>query len=280
MSPRKITNVSYDYRDQVVVITGGARGQGRAHALAFAAAGADIVVADIAAPMPSVPYSLATPQDLEQIAAEVRATGRQCLAIVCDVRDSRQVRSMITQAVTKFGRIDILINNAGMESLPTVAEMTEEHWDEMLDTHLKGTFLCSKYASAHMIPAGRGRILATGSTLSVVGGPDQAHYSAAKHGMVGFAKSLAIELAPHGITVNVVCPGGVDTPLVSGLLASIGERGDVEGLNEIGGPFNLFDPTAMLDAQEITHAMMWLASDAAAFVTGAVLMVDAGFTIK
>jgi NAD(P)-dependent dehydrogenase (short-subunit alcohol dehydrogenase family) len=196
------------------------------------------------------------------------------------VRDGAQVQAMVGAAIEEFGKIDILINNAGMESLPTVQEMTEQQWDEMIDTHLKGTFLCSKYASAHMIGAKRGRIITTGSTLSVVGAPEQAHYSAAKHGMVGFSKSLAIELAPHGITVNVVCPGGIDTPLVSGLLASLGDRTDVEGLNDVGGPFNLFDPAAMLEPEDITSAMLWLASDAAAFVTGAVLVVDAGFTIK
>lgn len=280
MSPRTIANVSYDFSDHVVLVTGAGRGQGRAHAQAFAAAGADVVAADIAAPVATAPYELSSPDDLERTAELVRATGARCLPVVCDVRDCAQVQAMVAAAIERFGKIDVLINNAGIESLPTVQDMTEQHWDDMINTHLKGTFLCSKYVSAHMIVAGRGRILSTGSTLSVVGGPEQAHYSAAKHGMVGFSKSLAIELAPHGITVNVVCPGGLDTPMVAGLLASLGDRHDVEGLNEIGGPFNLFDPTAMLEPEEITRAMLWLASDAAAYVTGAVLVVDAGFTIK
>jgi NAD(P)-dependent dehydrogenase (short-subunit alcohol dehydrogenase family) len=144
---------------------------------------------------------------------------------------------------------------------------------------MKGAFLCSKYVSAHMIQKRRGRIITTGSTASTMGMPRQAHYCAAKHGVVGFSRGLALELAEYGITVNVVCPGGIDTPMVAGLLEDRNSEW-LEKLPELVGPFNLFDPEAMLDAQEITNAMLWLASDAAKFVTGSSLTVDAGFTIK
>jgi SDR family mycofactocin-dependent oxidoreductase len=276
---RDVGNVTYDFSGEVVLITGAGRGQGKNHALNFAKAGADLVIADIGQSLDSIPYPLASSEDLNEVAAEVEALGVKCQAAICDVRDSRQVQVMVDDAIAEYGKIDVLINNAGVESLPTVAEMTEEAWDEMIDTMLKGCFLCSKAVSAHMIEKRKGKIITTGSTASTMGMPRQAHYCAAKHGVVGFSKSLAIELAEYGINVNVVCPGGIDTPMVEGLL-NCREAEWMEKLPEIVGPFNLFNPEEMLDTQEITNAMMWLASDAAKFVTGSSLTVDAGFTIK
>ena len=280
MSPRTITNVSYDFRGKVVLITGGGRGQGRAHALAFAAAGADVAICDIGeAEVDTVPYGLATGEDINSVAEEVTALGARCVAAVCDVRDSRQVVALMQDVIEEFGGIDILVNNAGVESLYTVQEMPEQAWDVMLDTHLKGAFLVSKHAIPHLIERGGGRIITTGSVNSLVGTPKQAHYTAAKHGIIGFSKAMAIDLAPHAITVNVVCPGGVDSPMVDGILAS--RDGEwVQTLDQLTGPWNLLRPAEMLEPEEITHAIMWLASDAAQFVTGLSLVVDAGFTIK
>jgi NAD(P)-dependent dehydrogenase (short-subunit alcohol dehydrogenase family) len=273
------TNVTYDFSGEVVLITGAARGQGRSHALAFAAAGADLVLADICAPVEAVPYPLGTAEELEEVAAEARALGVRCETAVCDVRDRAQVRAMVEQAIGAFGKVDVLINNAAVESLPPVVEMSEEAWDAVLDTALKGTFLCSQAVAAHMVDARKGRIITTGSTASKVGMPLQTHYCAAKHGVVGFTKALAIELAEFGITANVVAPGGIDTEMTHGLLASP-EGAGMKRMGAAGGPFNLFDPTAMLASQEITNAMLWLASDAARFVTGSTVTVDAGHTIK
>jgi NAD(P)-dependent dehydrogenase (short-subunit alcohol dehydrogenase family) len=276
---REVANVTYDFTGEVVLITGGARGQGANHARCFAAAGADVVIADIGEPMNTIPYPLATADELNDLAAEIESLGVRCQAAICDVRDRAQVKTMVDDAIAEFGRIDILINNAGVESLPSVAEMTEAEWDEMIDTLLKGTFLCSQAVGAHMTERGKGRIVTTGSIASTTGMPRQAHYCAAKHGVVGFTKALAIELAEFDVTVNVVCPGGIDTPMTQGLLVSR-QAEWMEKLAEYGGPFNLFNPEEMLDSQEITNAMLWLASDAARYVTGAVLTVDAGFTIK
>jgi NAD(P)-dependent dehydrogenase (short-subunit alcohol dehydrogenase family) len=273
------TNVTYDFSGEVVLITGAARGQGRSHALAFAAAGADLVLADICAPVAAVPYPLADAEELRAVAAEVEALGVHCQATICDVRDRAQVRAMVDDAITAFGKVDVLINNAAVESLPSVVEMPEEAWDAVLDTALKGAFLCSQAVAGHMTAARKGRIITTGSAASLVGMPLQAHYCAAKHGVVGFTKALAIELAEFGVTANVVAPGGIDTAMTHGLLASP-EAAGMERLAAAGGPFNLFDPTAMLASQEITNAMLWLASDAARFVTGSTLTVDAGHTIK
>jgi SDR family mycofactocin-dependent oxidoreductase len=278
MSPRAIKNVKYDFSGDVVLVTGGARGQGRAHAMAFAEAGASIVIADIAASMQSVPYPLATVEDLKETAAAIEQLDVRCLAEVCDVRDSTQVQSMVDNALSEFGHIDILINNAGIESVHSVVDMDEQVWDQMLDTNLRGAFLCSKYVAPNMIERGRGKIISTGSVESLVGMPRNAHYVAAKHGVLGLTKALALELAPHGINVNAVCPGGIDTDLVAGLAPKYGDWFDE--LKATGGPWNIFDEDAMLEPQEITHAMLWLASDASDFVTGTSIVVDAGFTIK
>jgi NAD(P)-dependent dehydrogenase (short-subunit alcohol dehydrogenase family) len=280
LSPREIKDVRYDFSGRVVLITGAGRGQGRSHALAFAKAGADVVICDIGdTTMGSVAYALASTDDLNSVAAEVEAAGVKCLACVCDVRDSAQIQTMVSDAISEFGKIDILVNNAGIDTIFSVADMTEEAWDEMLDTQLRGTFLCSKYVSAHMVERNKGKIVTTSSVNGFLGGPKQAHYVAAKHGMLGFSKSLAIELAPHGINVNCVCPGAIDTPMSQGIMASK----DGEWLGELGaltGPWNLFNPEAMLESEEITQAILWLSSDASDFVTGSALVVDAGFTIK
>ena len=280
MSPRTITNVTYDFRGKVVLITGGGRGQGRAHALGFAGAGADVAICDIGqSEVDTVPYGLATSEDINSVAEEVTALGARCLPAVCDVRDSHQVSALVEDVVEEFGGIDIVVNNAGVESLYTVQEMPEEAWDVLLDTNLKGAFLVSKHAIPHMIGRGGGRIIITGSVNSVGGTPKQAHYTAAKHGLVGLAKAMAIDLAEHEITVNLVCPGGVDTPMVTGLQAS--RDGEwTQTLDRLTGTWNLISPEDMLEPEEITRAIMWLASDAAQFVTGLSLLVDAGFSIK
>jgi NAD(P)-dependent dehydrogenase (short-subunit alcohol dehydrogenase family) len=281
LSPRVIRNVSYDFSGQVVLITGGGRGQGRSHARAFAAAGATVVVADIGvARVNTVPYDLTTTAELEAVAEEINAEGGNARAIVCDVRDHRQVKNLIDTVIAEFGQIDILINNAGVLSLHEAHLLPEEAWDVMIDTHLKGAFLMSRAVANTMIERGAGgRIICTGSINSLVASPREVHYTTAKHGMVGLAKSFALELAKHGVTVNVVAPGGVDTPMVAGVIADSEGKAWMDDLVKLTGTWNLLADSS-LAPEEITNAMLWLASDAAAFVTGATLVVDAGRTIK
>jgi NAD(P)-dependent dehydrogenase (short-subunit alcohol dehydrogenase family) len=271
--------VRYDFGGKAVVITGAARGLGRSHALGFAEAGADILISDIGESMATVPYALAGAEELERVAEEVREHGARCVTAICDVRRGDQVQGMIAAAIREFGKIDVLINNAGVESIYGLTEMPERAWREMIDTQLTGTFLCSQSAAVHMKEQGRGKILVTGSTSSFVAAQDQAHYVAAKSGVLGLTKAMAIDLAPFGINVNAVCPGATRTSMVDGILEGVGP-GFTERLAELTGTWNLFDPDSMIEPIETTHAMLWLASDASDFVTGASILVDAGFTIK
>jgi NAD(P)-dependent dehydrogenase (short-subunit alcohol dehydrogenase family) len=279
LAARPVRNVRYDFSDQVVLVTGAGRGQGRAHALGFAAAGADVVVSDRGSDNADVPYALASAAELEETARLVRESGRRCLALDCDVAAEPQVEALVAKAIEEFGRIDVLINNAGVISVHEVGEMSHAAWSAVLDTNLGGAFLCSKHVAPKMAAAGGGKILLTGSVESVIGLPRNTHYVAAKHGMVGLTRALALELAPKNINVNIVCPGGIDTGMPAGLAAS-GQEDWFEECTNLTGPWNLFDPTIMMGPEEITHAMLWLASDAAAYVTGVALPVDAGFTIK
>jgi len=277
--PRDIKNVRYDFDGHTVLITGGSRGQGRSHALAFAAAGANIAICEPDRQLDSVHYPLGGADDLNATAADIAALGVACVPAICDVRDGAQVRAMVGDVEDELGGIDVLINNAGIDTVYSLADLSEQSWDETVDTNLKGVFLCSKAVTPGMIERGRGKILMTASALSLVGSTRHAHYVASKHGVLGLVRALAIELAPHRINVNAVCPGGIDTPMVSGLLQSA-EGEWLEQLGDLTGPWNLFDPSAMLQPEEITAAMLWLASDAADFVTGTHISVDAGFTIK
>ena len=279
MAAQEVRNVRWDFNEEVVLITGAARGQGRAHALGFARAGADLVICDIGTRLPTVDYALGTKEQLEEVAEECRALGVRCLTVVCDVGKSVQVRAMVDAAIAEYGQIDVLVNNAGVESVFHISELTEEAWDDLVNTNLRGVFLCSKYVSEHMVKAGKGRIVCIGSTSSLGGLLNQAHYCAAKHGVAGLTKALAIDLAPHGIGVNYVCPGGVDTPMVAGVMESAGGE-YAETVPKLTGQWNLFDEAAMIQPEDITGAVMWLASDAARCVTGAGVVVDAGFTAK
>lgn len=282
MPARAVRNVTYDFSGQVVLITGAGRGQGRAHAMSFARAGASIVAADIAGPIDTVPYPLSGAEDLERLADELGELGAECLTCVCDVRDAAQVQATVDAALDRFGRVDVLINNAGIESVYAAVDLSEQAWDDMLDTNLRGAFLFAKLLAPGMIARKRGKIINTGSTASFIAITQNAHYVAAKHGMLGLTRALALELAPHGINVNVVCPGAIDTPMNEGLFAS--HEDWITGLAPMAGPWNLMaeDPAqaGMLAPEEISHAMLWLASDAADFVTGTSVVVDAGLLIK
>lgn len=262
---------------KVAFITGAARGQGRSHAVRLAEEGADIIAVDICAQLDTVPYPLATSEDLAQTVKEVEALDRRIVAVPADVRDAAALRDAVERGVAELGRLDIVCANAGICTIQTWDEVTPALWQDTLDTNLTGVWNSMVVAVPHLIAAGGGSIIATSSTAGIKGLPFLAPYVAAKHGVVGIARSLANELAKHHIRVNTVHPTGVDTPMGSGL-------GGLETLlgrdPNLGPIFMNTLPVEIVDSRDISNAVLFLASDEARYVTGLEFTVDAGNTIR
>jgi SDR family mycofactocin-dependent oxidoreductase len=273
--------VEYDFSGKVAFVTGAAHGQGRVHAQHYARHGADVVCLDISENMETVPYDLGTPEELEETASMVEDEGQEVLTVRADVSDEAQVEAAVDEALDEFGHIDILANNAGIESISELTQMDEQMWDELLDVNLKGVWLCCKHVGKHFIDRGDGgKIVSTASTAAEAGVPANGHYVAAKHGVRGLTKTLALELAEYDVNVNCIGPTAINTTMVQGMIESAGEE-FMEEIGALSGPTNIFDPEAgVIEERDITEAYMWLSSDAARYVTGVYLPVDAGFLAK
>lgn len=270
----------YDFSGQVAFVTGAAHGMGRTHALRYAEHGADVVAMDVCQNKETVAYDLGTREELDDVVAEIEAKGQRALAVQGDTSVETDVAAAVDRAVDELGGIDILANNAGIDSVSPLVEMDEQTWDEMLDVNLKGVWLCSKHVGQHFIERGDGgKIVSTSSILGLRGVPQWGHYAAAKHGVVGLTKTLALELADHDVNVNAIAPTGVDTPMVQGSMGTAYDESFMEDVIELTGPWNLFDD-GMLQPEEITEAYMWLSSDASQYVTGTTLPVDGGMLAK
>jgi len=272
--------VDYDFGGQVAFVTGAAHGQGRSHAQHYARHGADVVLTDIGHNMDTVQYDLGTGDELRETADLVEDEGQDALTVEMDVRNEAAVEAAVEEAVDEFGKIDILANNAGIAHFGDLVEMDEATWDEMLDTNLKGVWLCSKHVGQHFVERGDGgKIVSTSSIYGLVAGPGSGHYIAAKHGVLGLTKTLALELAEYDVNVNAVCPTGVETPMISGVTEAYGEEA-LEEATSMTGPWNIFEEGGMIESRDISEAYMWLSSDAARYVTGTAVPVDAGMTAK
>jgi SDR family mycofactocin-dependent oxidoreductase len=260
------------FTGKVAFVTGAAHGQGRAAALALAREGARIAALDVARPLPYPGYALGSRDDLAGLAAECRALGSECLTFEADVRDDGAVTAAVTETVRRFGRIDILFNNAGICAYGLAHELTEDAWDAMLDINLKGSWLVARRVIPVMIAQRSGVILNNSSVAGLRGMGRLSHYAASKWGLTGLTKSWAIELAPHGIRVNSVHPTGVNTPMNDGLAA-------LEGLTpaEIAerSAGNLL-PVPWVEPEDVAAAVCYLASDDARYVTGSQFVIDAG----
>ena len=246
-------------KNKTVLITGARRGMGRAHALILAKYGAKVIVTDIDL------------DECQQVVEEIKKQGGQALALRLDVTQKDEVAQVFQEAVQKFGRIDVLVNNAGIAEFQSFLIMSEEEWDKTLDINLKGQFLCAQRAAREMAKNKWGRIIniasvASGQTgIGIAGG---AHYTASKGGIIGMSETLAIEWAPLGITVNVIGPGAIDTPMVGAAQipkAAFDAMISRIPLNRMGRP------------EEISATVVFLASDEASYVTGATFFVDGGW---
>ena len=262
---------------KVAFITGAARGQGRSHAIRLAEEGADIIAVDICEDYPSVGYGMATEADLAETVKAVEALDRRIFARKADVRDAAALKAAVDAGVAELGKLDIVSANAGICTVQTWDEVTPAIWQDTLDTNLTGVWNTMVAATPHLIANGGGSIICTSSTAGIKGLPFLSPYVAAKHGVVGIAKSLANELARHKIRVNTVHPTGVDTPMGTGL----GGLEALLGKDQLLGPIfmNTF-PVEIVDPVDISNAVLFLASDEARYVTGLEFTVDAGNTIR
>jgi 3-oxoacyl-[acyl-carrier protein] reductase len=242
--------------NQVAVVTGAGRGIGRAIALGFAAAGADVACVS------------RTVENSEKVAGEVRALGRKAWAYAVDVTDSAAVDAAGEKIMTEAGRVDILVNNAGITRDGLLMRMSDEDWDMVLDTNLKGAFRFTRTFSRTLIKQRSGRIINIASIVGLIGNAGQCNYAASKAALIGFTKSAARELASRGITVNAVAPGFIETDMTAGLKEEI----KAALLKQI--PMNRLG-----QSEDVAEAALYLASPAARYVTGQVLTVDGGMTM-
>ena len=271
---------------KVAFITGAARGQGRSHAIRLAAEGADIIAVDLCGQIGTVPYPMSTPDDLAETVKEVEALDRRIVAAQADVRDYGALKAALDDGVARLGRLDIVAANAGIFSFGTLDELSETAWQDMIDTNLTGVWHAAKAAIPHLRAAGGGAIILTSSALGLEGMLNVGHYVAAKHGVVGLMRTLALELAPDMIRVNSLHPTTVNTGMVQNAATYAMIAGDLPEAERtprvVAERFQTSNalPIPYVEPIDISNALLWLASDEARYVTGVTLPIDAGELIK
>jgi NAD(P)-dependent dehydrogenase (short-subunit alcohol dehydrogenase family) len=254
-------NPTYDFTGQVALVTGGSSGMGLATVHAFAEAGAAVVLADI------------NEETLRTAADDLTKAGHQVLAVRCDVSDETSVAAMLNATVDTFGRLDMAFNNAGIQAPPCdAADEPAEVFDRVNAINLRGVWACMKHELHQMRDQGSGAIVNCSSLGGLVGLPGRAAYHAAKHGVIGLTRSAALEYAPRGIRINAICPGTIETPMVTDMIA----KGELSVPDAVAN-----QPIGRLGrSEEIAAAVLWLASPASSLVTGVALPVDGGYTAQ
>lgn len=274
-----------DLTGNVVLVTGAARGQGRAHCEAFAAAGCDVIALDLCRDIETIPYPMADPDDLRATSDAVRALGRRCVTAEVDVRDLQGMKDAVDAGVAELGGLDFVVTNAGVSPEPTASwERTEEEWDTTLDINLKGTWVTTTAAIPHILATGRGgAVVIVSSMVGLRGAPFTASYTTSKWAVRGLAKSLAGELGYSGVRCNSIHPGNVRTPMIdnpSMIAMMTGGKGTTledaadtfSGMNQLPAPW--------VEASAIASMAVYLCSDAGAGITGASIPIDLGGSEK
>ncbi|MEU7134971.1 mycofactocin-coupled SDR family oxidoreductase [Streptomyces sp. NPDC046261] len=269
---------------RTAIVTGAGRGIGRATAVRFAQEGADLVLLDVGADIPGVPYPLADRDQLDRTDELCRKSGASTLTVLADVRDTGSVRAAVGTALRRFGRIDVLVNNAGIAapSGKPVHEIGDDEWELMLDVDLSGAWRMIRAVAPAMLARRGGSIVNVSSTAGLVGYRHFAAYVAAKHALVGLTKAAALDFAPLRVRVNALCPGSVrDAPHVEGRMLSEIARSLGVDVDEHEQTFVTAQPmNALIEPEEIANAALWLAGDDSRQVTGTTLTVDGGFSAR
>jgi SDR family mycofactocin-dependent oxidoreductase len=269
---------------QVALITGGARGMGRSHALALAREGADIALVDACSDVGTVGYSLATAADLDETAGLVRNEGRRVWTHRVDVRDPDALGATIDEVADAGGRLDIVIANAGISAGDAIQLADPAQWRDVIETNLSGAFHTFRFAAPHMIRAGRGRLIAISSMMGRAPTGGMGAYVASKWGVIGLVKSSAQDLARFGVTVNAIAPGNVDTPMIRNDFLYRRVRPDLEEptFDDAKGFIGMLhvQPVPVLQPEEISASVLYLCSEDARHITGTVLDVDAGASAR
>ena len=262
---------------KVALVTGAARGQGRSHAVRLAAEGADIVAVDVCGPIDHVDYALATPEDLATTARLVEEAGGRVVTSAVDVRDGRALADAVAEGAAALGGLDIAVANAGVCSIQRWDEVTPELWETVIGINLTGVWNTCTAAIPHLLERDGGSMILISSTAGLKGQPFLTPYVASKHGLVGIMRSLANELASRHIRVNSLHPTGVDTPMLNGM-TGLTER--IEASPDVGSLFLNSLPVDLVRAEDISNAVLFLASDEARYVTGLTMTVDAGASAR
>jgi len=272
---------------KVALVTGAGRGQGRSHALKLAAEGADVIAVDIGGgQVETISYDLASEADLDTTVSAIEAMGRRAVKAIADVRSLADLHAAADAGLSELGKIDIVCANAGIGSWAVAWEMTEQQWKDMIDINLTGVFNATRAALPSMVERGEGgSIVLTSSTAGLRAYANTAHYTAAKHGVIGLMKVLAQEAGPHGIRVNAVCPTTVRTPLVINdatfeLFAPHLEHPTEDDVREPFESLNILPGVAWIEPEDVSDAVLFLCSDAAKYITGVALPIDAGNIVK
>src|SRR5579863_8983853 len=253
-------NISFE--NKVALVTGAASGLGLATANAFAESGASVVLADW------------NEKDAHSAAQELANKGHKTLAVGCDVSDDAQVEAMVTRTVAAFGHLDAAYNNAGVQNvLAETADTTREDYDRVMGINLRGEWSCMKFELQQMRKQGSGAIVNCSSLGGLVGGAERGIYHAAKHGVLGFTKSAALEYAARGIRINAICPGLIWTPMADHMIES-GQGDALKGMEKLIPMGRVGCP------EEIANTVLWLCSDAASYVTGQSISVDGGLVMR
>jgi SDR family mycofactocin-dependent oxidoreductase len=265
------------------LITGGARGQGRAHGLALAREGANIAILDSVEQIASVPYGMATPDDLAETADAVEALGPSVLPIKADVRAQDQLDAAVAETISRFGRIDFLVANAGVWGRGALHELTEETWVDLMDVNANGVWRTIKAAAPTMMDARDGAIVVTSSINGLEGGSGYAHYVASKHAVLGIMRCAALEYAPFGVRVNAVCPGFIDTKMTDWPGGYEMTTGSPDGTREehlrAGHYWSALAGRGGISPESVSGAVLWLLSPESKDVTGVALPIDGGHLV-